>query len=96
MEKKITANQLSALVHSFVAAVQRQLPCLGQTMFRDAKRAPEAPVRQSSKTSSLVRQNTNSFAFAKPGSGFTDALKNTFLEKASRSRTMTVARAAFP
>jgi hypothetical protein len=63
---------------------------------QNEKRAPEAPDLNQFHNSLIADQKTNSFVFEKPGSGLTEALKNTFSEKAPCSRTKTVARAELP
>ncbi len=89
--KKISANQMNAPVHSFVAAVYAG----AAKLLRQAENKTGALGARCIKAKKYA-QKTNSRTLAKPGSGLTEALKNTFSETAPFSLKNTLARAAWP
>lgn len=94
--KKITWKALNPVMHSFVTIAANRFAVFDSAIGRHIKiQAPEGACLQCLADRS-DDQNTNSFVLVKPGSGLIDALKNTFSEKAPRSRMKTVARAAWP
>lgn len=94
--KKITWKALNPVMHSFVTIAANRFDEMDSaTGLDNKKQAPEDACQMQSSTVSKD-QNTNSLALAKPGNGLIEALKNTFSEKAPRSRMKTVARAAWP